>query len=280
MTNESQFDSNPHLHAAASGNDQTPESPLDDGEGEEEAEAGETTSLLNSTDRADAPDADGEPGAGPNRKQRWRWPSIIALTALCVVIILIIVFAFITPSVVREYARQAAEIETPRFALEDVSKDSVKIRVKVNGRLNAEKVKHGFTRNLGKFATAIGRRVSAGSTTVSILNDSRDTLALVSLPSQTLDIRNGHWNHLDIPSQIKPDDLKAIKKLAKKALHGDLKELALIGSANVPLKVHGIALGTHAIQEKITFEGMSSLLSTWVSAHSQAAVMLMKPDRL
>lgn len=224
---------------------------------DDDDEAGETTGLLSHHDSSDAREADEESEPFTKQKRRWRWPSIIALTTLLVIIIAIIIFAFIAPSVLREYAQQAAEIDTPRFALEEVSKDSVKIRVKVDGRLNADKVKGGFTRNIGRFATALGGRVSAGATTVSIISDSHKTLALVSLPPQALNIRNGKWNHLDVPSEIEPKDLEAIKKLAQDALRGDMEELALTGAANIPLKVRGISLGTHAFSEKVTFEGTS-----------------------
>jgi hypothetical protein len=67
--------------------------------------------------------------SGDGKGFKRRWPSLLALLLLCLVAALIMVFAFITPSIVEKYAQQALVFEPTSLSIDSFTADGVKARV-------------------------------------------------------------------------------------------------------------------------------------------------------
>lgn len=186
-----------------------------------------------------------------------RWPSLLALFLLCVVVVLIIIFAFFVPGVVQEYAVQAATFEPTSLSIDSFTDHGVRARIQGDFTMDASKVKKKSVRDIGRFGTWIARKVDIGQSHVQVSLPEYDDVLLgtAALPPMTFDIRNTHTTHVDFLSDLQPGDVAGIRRIAKDWLDGRLGRLLVLGKASVPLKSGLFNLGTQTIMQAMLFAG-------------------------
>lgn len=193
--------------------------------------------------------------SGDGKGSKRRWPSLLALLLLCILAALIMVFAFITPSVVEKYAQQAVIFEPTSLSIDSFTADGVKARVQGDFMLDASKVEQKNVRNLGRLATWFAREVKTGESDleVSLPEYGNVVLGTAAIPPIKVSIRNGHSTHVDFLSDLEPGDVDGIRRIAKDWIDGRLGQLRVLGKANVPLNSGIFSLGKQFIQQEITF---------------------------
>ncbi|KAF5533570.1 hypothetical protein FNAPI_12644 [Fusarium napiforme] len=189
-------------------------------------------------------------------KAPWRWPSIIAIALLGIVVILIIILGFLVPPAVKEYAEKAAVLEPTNLSIENITSDGIRARIRANVYLDGSRVDNKNSRRIGKAVTGIMRKLETKETTVNVyLPDYADALAGTAIiPPLVVDVVNGHTNELDFVADVNPGDAEHIRKIANDWLEGNLKHLKVVGKTKVHLKSGIIPLGAHDVAESMVFE--------------------------
>jgi hypothetical protein len=190
-------------------------------------------------------------------KAPWRWPSIIAMALLGIIVILIIILGFLVPPAVKEYAEKAAVLEPTNLSIENITSDGIRARIRANVYLDGSRVDNKNSRRIGKAVTGIMRKLETKETTVNVyLPDYADALAGTAvIPPLVVNVVNGHTNELDFVADVNPGDAEHIRKLANDWLEGNLKQLKVVGKTKVHLKSGIIPLGAHDVAESMVFEG-------------------------
>ncbi|PCD41792.1 hypothetical protein AU210_004336 [Fusarium oxysporum f. sp. radicis-cucumerinum] len=243
----------------------------------EEEEPTETSPLLNRSDDGHHSDAsereqNGRVSTGPqsraawslwsicnkktSTKAPWRWPSIIAMVLLGIIVILIIILGFLVPPAVKEYAEKAAVLEPTNLSIENITSDGIRARIRANVYLDGSRVDNKNSRRIGKAVTGIMRKLETKETTVNVyLPDYADALAGAAvIPPLVVDVVNGHTNELDFVADVNPGDAEHIRKIANDWLEGSLKQLKVVGKTKVHLKSGIVPLGAHDVAESMVFE--------------------------
>lgn len=223
-----------------------------------------TPLLAGPEDDSRTPDSD-QPSADPSisefldspkTKKQKRWPTIIALTILCWAV-LVACFGFTLPSVVKEYAQQAVVFEPTRLSIDSFT--SLGIRARVQGTLyvDASRVPNKAKRDLGKIGTWIAKEVQSGESEVDIYLPEYDNVLLgtVTIPPVKVNIRNHHYNHLDIFADVEPGDLDGFRRLAKDFMDRKLQEITVHAVATVPIQSGLIKLGKQTISQTLQLQG-------------------------
>ncbi|KAF5672238.1 hypothetical protein FDENT_10607 [Fusarium denticulatum] len=189
-------------------------------------------------------------------KAPWRWPSIIAMVLLGIIVILIIILGFLVPPAVKEYAEKAAVLEPTNLSIENITSDGIRARIRANVCLDGSRVDNQNSRRIGKAVTGIMRKLETKETTVNVyLPDYADALAGTAvIPPLVVDVVNGHTNELDFVADVNPGDAEHIRKIANDWLEGNLKQLKVVGKTKVHLKSGIIPLGAHDVAESMVFE--------------------------
>jgi hypothetical protein len=194
---------------------------------------------------------DSQPAKGTRR-----WPTIVALSILCLATVLAII-GFAVPSIAQEYAQQALVFEPDRLSIDSFTSFGVRTRIKGVFYLDASRVQKKAVRELGKAATWIAREVKSDRSELDVyLPDYGDVLlGKARVPPIVVNIRNRHYNHLDILADLEPGDVDGIRRLAKDFLDGRLTELNAKAVAHVPIRSGIIDLGTQTVQQLMSFKG-------------------------
>ncbi|KAI7361946.1 hypothetical protein KC354_g7685 [Hortaea werneckii] len=184
-----------------------------------------------------------------------RWPSLIALGVLCVVAILIIIFAFLAPSTVQQYAQQAVVFDPTSLSIDSLTTSGVRARIQGDFMMDASRVQKKNVRNLGKFFTGIARQAESGESKVevSLPEYGNVVLGTAHVPGVKVDLRDGYRTHVDILSDLEPGDLDDIRRIANDWVDGRLGQLRVLGKANVPLKSGIVSLGKQIIRQELLF---------------------------
>ncbi|KAI1978726.1 hypothetical protein LOZ51_005574 [Ophidiomyces ophidiicola] len=193
----------------------------------------------------------------PQKRRRVRWPIVISLTCLCLAVVAILVLGFITPSAVREYAKEAAVIEPIGISIAAFTQSAVRARVRASFSLDASRVQKPFIRNLGRFATWIGREVETGQTDIKVyLPEYGDLLlGVATVPPLKVNVQNGYSNKVDFLADLKAGDINGLRGVANAWLDGRLERLRLKGEASVPLQSGLFKLGSQYISEIFVLQG-------------------------
>lgn len=193
---------------------------------------------------------------GPSQKGGRRWPTILALTLLCLVIITILVLGFVTPAVVQEYAKEAVIFEPTDLSIDSFTASGVKARVQGDFTLDASRVHKKPVRDLGRFGTWIVKAVESKRTKVKVyMPEYGDVLlGVADVPRIVVDVRNGHTTHVDFLSDLVAGDIDGIRRIASDWLDGRLGQLRVQGLADVELKSGIFNLGTQRISESVVFK--------------------------
>ncbi|POR34139.1 Uncharacterized protein TPAR_05681 [Tolypocladium paradoxum] len=228
----------------------------------EEVPPNESAPLL-----SDRQDRDGEndqqadtpprpPKSPARRKGKWRWPSIIAILVLAVLVVTIIVLGFVIPPAVQKYVEDAVVLEPTGLSLESLTADGVRARVQGNFRLDGSRVTDEHARRIGRLATGIMRQLGSKETTVNVRLPLYDNalLGTAVVPPLTLDLVDGHNNELDFVADILPGDANTMRKIVNDWLAGELDQLEVTGAAALSIKSGIFPLGTHDVVESMVFE--------------------------
>ena len=233
----------------------------------------ETTPLIshdaNNEDYGDAPThtEDDSPAASSPRslqsgrntksKHRARWPTIIALTILGLVVILILLLAFAAPALVEEYAKEAMVIEPTKLSVDSFTSTGVKARIQADFMLDGSRVRRKPVRDLGRAGTWIAKAIESRQSKVKVyLPEYGDILlGTADVPPIVVDIRDRHTTHIDFLADLAAGDLDGIRSIANDWLEGRVGRLSVRGVAEVPLKTGIFALGTQNVAETIVFDG-------------------------
>lgn len=195
-------------------------------------------------------------------KGRRPWPTFVALASLTVAVLLILVFGFLTPSAVREYAEKAAVFQPQKISIDSATLSGVRARVQGEFFLDGSRVQSKPVRDLGRFATWIAREIETDETEVQIYLPEYGNVLLgtASLPSVKLNIRDGHVNQVDVLTDLQLGDVARIRQVANDWLEGRLGQLRIKGTASVSLKSGLLDLGTQVISDTLTFDGKLKIL--------------------
>lgn len=233
----------------------------------------ESTPLLsqdaNHRNYGDAPPHDEPPSAaasslrslqsgGPSKeKSSRRWPTIIALTILGLVVVVILCLGFAAPEVVEEYAREAMVFEPTDLSIDSFTSTGVRARIRGDFTLDGSRVQKKPVRDLGRAGTWIAKAVESKRSKVKVFLPENGDLLLgtADVPPIVVDIRDGHTTHLDFLSDLAAGDLDGIRRMANDWLEGRIGDLSIRGVADVPLKSGIFGLGTQSLAETIMFKG-------------------------
>lgn len=200
-------------------------------------------------------EGDGEGKGGRGWSGRYRWPSLIALLVLCIVAVLIIVFAFIAPSAVEQYAATAVVFAPTSLSIDSFTSSGVRARVQGNFEMDSSRVKSSTVRNLGKFCTWIAKEAETGESElhVSLPEYGNVLLGTANIPGIKVYIRDGHTTPVDFLTDLHPGNVDGIRRIANDWIDGRLGQLRVVGQANVPLKSGFINLGKQFLEQEMTF---------------------------
>lgn len=184
-----------------------------------------------------------------------RWPSVVALFLLCVLAVLIMVFAFIMPNVVKEYASEAAVFEPTSLSVVAFTPAGLRARVQGTFRMNASRVRSASVRRLGRFGTWIAREAESGESQVSVMLPEYDNVVLGTavVPGIKVNIQNGHGTAVDFLADLSPGNMDGARKIASDWIDGRLRDLRVTGEARIPLMSGLLSFGTQKIQHEIVF---------------------------
>lgn len=216
-------------------------------------------SQTNHTDQQNgdlASDGERESQDGSTKTRSKRWPTIVALTVLCLATVLAII-GFAVPSIAQEYAQEALVFKPDTLAIDSFTSLGIRTRIKGDFYLDASKVKKKSVRDLGKAVTWIAHEVKSGESKMKVyLPDYGNVLiGSAQVPSIKVNIRNQHHNHLDILADLEPGDVDGIRNVAKDFLDGRLIELNAKAVAEVPLRSGIINLGSQTVEQILSFKG-------------------------
>ncbi|KAH7015244.1 hypothetical protein EDB80DRAFT_605705 [Ilyonectria destructans] len=185
-----------------------------------------------------------------------RWPSIIAITILAILVIMIIFLGFIVPPAVQKYAEKAAVLEPTNLSIENITSTGIWARVQANVRLEGSRVEDKNSRRIGKAVTGMMRKIETHETTVNVfLPDYGNALAGTAvIPPLVVDLIDGHNTELDFVTEIQPGAAEDIRKIANDWLDGKLELLRVVGKTNIQLKSGIFPLGAHDVAETMVFE--------------------------
>ena len=188
-----------------------------------------------------------------------RWPSIVALTVLCLVLIVILGLGFAAPAAVEEYAQEAAVFTPTNLSIKNFTTQGVEARIQGEFMLDASRVHKKPVRDLGRAGTWLAGAVESKQSKAEAFLPEYDNILLGSaeIPPVKVNTRNRHNTSIDIVASLIPGDFKDIRHLAKLWLEGQLKDLRIKGRAKVPLKSGIFNLGTQVIEQTLLFKGRS-----------------------
>ena len=188
-----------------------------------------------------------------------RWPTIIALLVLTLVIIAILCLGFAVPAAVEEYAHEAMVFEPTDLSIDSFTISGVKARIKGDFKLDASRVKKKPVRDLGRAGTWIAKAVESRPTKVKVYLPEYGNVLIgtASVPGIVVDIRNNHVTHVDFLTDLEPGEYKGLRQLANNWLDGKLSQLRIQAQAEVGLKSGIFSLGTQSLSETLLFEGQS-----------------------
>ena len=186
-----------------------------------------------------------------------RWPTIIALVTLCVVVIVIIIGGFLAPEIVQKYAMQAADFKPTSLSVESFTPSGIISRVQGDILLDASRVKNKGVRSFGRFSTWIAKEVESGEGQIQVLLPEYGNVLLGSatVPAMRMNIRNGHTTHLDFLTKLVPGPKEGIHRIANDFMGGKVGQIRVEGRAKVPVKAGIFPLGTQTVSQFLEFQG-------------------------
>lgn len=237
-------------------------------------ESSESTPLLGSSDTAVAADGDitthtrNSSGASSllrsiqdqqssKKSSAGRWPSLIALTILCLAAAVVTVVAFILPQVVQQYAMQAMVVEPTSISIDSFTATGAIARVSGTFTMDASKVHKKAVRDIGRFGTWLAREVESRPSTVEVMLPDYGgvVVGMAEIPALKVSIRNGHITPIEFLTHVEPGSKDGLRSVADDWLKGTLQDLRVSGRANVALKSGLLSLGTRPVEHMLVLQG-------------------------
>ncbi|KAF3007725.1 hypothetical protein E8E13_009752 [Curvularia kusanoi] len=183
-----------------------------------------------------------------------RWPSILALVVLCLVV-LGIMFGFLASEGIEEYAMQAADFKPTKLALDGLTDHGAKVNIEGDFTMDASKVKKQSVRNIGRFGTWFAREAETGPMDAEVyLPEYGDVLVgTARIPGVKVNIRNGHTTHISLVAIVEPGSPEGIRSVAHDYIEGRLQQIRLCGKAQVPIRSGIIKLGKQNVEQTMVF---------------------------
>ncbi|TAQ91444.1 hypothetical protein B7494_g239 [Chlorociboria aeruginascens] len=198
-------------------------------------------------------------GVTPTRSTKGghRWPTIVAICTLGIVVLAIIIGVFFAPAIVEEYAKEALVIEPTNLSIDSFTPTGVRARIQANFRLDASRVHNKHVRNVGRFGTFLARNVESKESKIQVYLPEYDNILIgtATVPPVVVNIQNGHTTAIDFLADLVPGDVDGIRQVANDWLEGRLETVRILGKADVALKSGFISLGSQSISESFIFEG-------------------------
>ena len=190
-------------------------------------------------------------------KSSRRWPTIVALTVLSLLVLVILCLGFAAPAVVEEYAKEALVFEPTKLSIDSFTSTGVKATIQGEFSLDGSRVRRKPVRDLGRAGTWIAKAVESKRSRVEVfLPEYGDVLlGTADIPPIVVDVRDGHTTHIDFVSELVAGDPEGVRQIANDWLEGRLIQLSVRGVANIPLKSGIFGLGTKTVSETIIFKG-------------------------
>jgi len=219
----------------------------DDGR-EDEPRTPATTSLLRTLS--------GSHGSGKTPIWKKRWPSILALAILCVVVVMIML-GFLASEGIEEYAMQAADFKPTKLALDGLVDQGANVHVEGDFTMDASKVKKTSVRNIGRFGTWIAREAETGAFDAHVYLPEYGNVLVgtAKIPSIKVNIRNGHTTHISFITSVQPGSPEGIRNVAHDWIDGRLGQIRVKGKAEVPVKSGLINIGKQTVEQSMVFKG-------------------------
>lgn len=192
-------------------------------------------------------------------KSTRRWPTVVALSLLGLIIITILGLGFAAPAVVEEYSKQAMVFEPTDLSIDSITSSGVRARIQGDFTMDASRVHKKPVRDLGRAGTWIAKAVESKPSNVEVYLPELGNVLLgtASVPRIVVDVRNGHTTHIDFITDLEPGDIEGIRRVAKDWVDSRLDQLRVRGQAKVDLKSGLFNLGTRSVSETMLFKGQS-----------------------
>jgi hypothetical protein len=183
-----------------------------------------------------------------------RWPSILALVVLCLVV-LGIMFGFLASEGIEEYAMQAADFKPTKLALDGLTDHGARVQIEGDFTMDASKVKKQSIRNIGRFGTWFAREAETGpmDAEVYLPEYGHVLVGTARIPGVKVNIRNGHTTHISLVAIVEPGSPEGIRSVAHDYIEGRLKQIRLRGKAEVPIRSGIIKLGKQTVEQSMVF---------------------------
>ncbi|KAF2127109.1 hypothetical protein P153DRAFT_344426 [Dothidotthia symphoricarpi CBS 119687] len=221
-----------------------------DNEGEDRPQTPAIASLLRSLG-----------GSRPSRSGKvpvWkrRWPSILALVML-VLVVIFIMLGFLATEGIEEYAMQAADFRPTKLSLDGLTDHGAKVHVEGDFTMDASKVHKKSVRNIGRFGTWIAKEVESGPTDVDVYLPEYGNILIgkAKVPGIKVNIRNGRTTHVSFITYLEPGSPDGIRNVANDWIEGRLGQIRLKGRAEVLLKSGLINIGKQTVEQAMVFQG-------------------------
>jgi hypothetical protein len=186
-------------------------------------------------------------------KKRRFTASLAAILLLSLVMILIILFGFFVPDVMRAYAVQAATFHI--YGVEpELTADGARARIRGSFGMSSANVKSGHVRNLGVLGTWITRQVETGKANVEVRLPDYDNALLGNavVPPIKVSIVDGKTTDFDFETElIPPKSIEALRAVADDWLFNKLHYLRIAGATKVKLTSGLLVLPSTTIQQTI-----------------------------
>ncbi|KAL6158489.1 hypothetical protein ACJBU6_02601 [Exserohilum turcicum] len=184
-----------------------------------------------------------------------RWPSILALITLCLVVILIML-GFLAKESIEEYSMQAADFRPTKLSMDGLTRHGAKVRVQGDFTMDASKVKKQSVRNLGRLGTWIAREAETGpfDADVYLPEYGNVLVGTAKIPGLRVNIRNGHTTHVVFDATVQPGSPDGIRNVANDWIDGRLGQIRLKGKAWVPLRSGVLNIGRQLVEQSVVFQ--------------------------
>lgn len=186
-----------------------------------------------------------------------RIPTLLAIITLLSTIFAVIFGVFFAPAVVEEYAREAFVLGPTKLAIESMTSSGVVARIHAHVTLDAARVKRENVRKIGMIGTWLVRTVKTSPSYVQVYLPQYGNLLVgtASIPSMTIDVRDGQDNHINMLAKLEPGNVEGLRQVANDWLEGRMDQLRIRGKAEFALKAGFIPLGTQNVAESFNLEG-------------------------
>jgi hypothetical protein len=193
-------------------------------------------------------------GSGKGKR---RWATIVSFSILSALVIVILGIGFAAPAIVDEYAKEALAVDPTSVSIDSFTTTGVRARIQGNFVLDGSRVQKKPVRDLGRAGTWIAKEVESGESKVEVYlpEYGNSLLGTAQIPPLKVNVRDGHYNHLDFLADLEPGDVDGIRRIANDWLDGRLGSLVIKGVASVPLRSGIFMLGTHTLSQSLLFQG-------------------------